>query len=229
MLPKDKNDLINIEIFCVNLSCQRFSIKKILIIFSKTNITEQVIMKDREGRKRTDRTSTGEGILNATSSSSFPRKKGTGCHLSRPSASFCSLLELTGRTRRKGYFSRALILKKQRKGKGSKRYERREDRWRKEDRIDRSSNSSKEERRNKTKIAKKKSPRSALPVRIQTGSLSCSARRTESDGYVFWNISHYAINFFLQKYTFLYFMYFIFASNNYVDAKIFLYFITCTV
>lgn len=25
----------------------------------------------------------------------------TGCHLSRPSASFCSLLELTGRTRRK--------------------------------------------------------------------------------------------------------------------------------
>lgn len=51
------NDPINVEIFRVNPLCQKFPIKKkILIIFSETKITEQVIMEDREERKRTDRT-----------------------------------------------------------------------------------------------------------------------------------------------------------------------------
>lgn len=99
LLPEDK--WLTSKFFALIFHVKDFQSKKDFghFFLKNTKITEQVVMKNREERKRTDRTRTDENILNATSSSSFLRKKGTGCYLSRPSASFCSLLELTGRTR----------------------------------------------------------------------------------------------------------------------------------
>lgn len=44
---------------------------------------------------------------------------------------------------------------------------------------------------------KKRSPGSALPVRIQTGSLLCRVKKRESAGRIFWNASRYRSHFFL--------------------------------
>lgn len=113
-------------------------------------------------REEEGRADGGEGILNATSSSSFPRKRGTGCHLSRPSASFCSLLERTERTREKERSTRRnkYGLAEREREKEEEQERREAMGGREEDQIECSLSSSKEEKKTETDAAKKRSPRS---------------------------------------------------------------------
>lgn len=176
--------------------------KKILIIFSDTKITEQVIMEDREERKRTDRTRTGDGILNATSSFEFSSKEGNRM----PSiATVCFLLLPLGINRtneKEGTLLQSVGSRETEKGKRKQEtqerrgsVEGRRSNWPLVEFFERRTKEQDEDsEKEKSKV------RASGPDTDRFSSLRC--RRRESGGHVFWNVSHYAINFFLQKYIF---------------------------